>query len=210
MENSLMMSKKAELLRRLQAHSVEKKPFEEACVILVDRSGSMSDPSGNETKISAVKRCIPFLSCPGRYISYALIGFEDWPTVIVSPTTSFSNIQSGVDFLVPRGGTNFTQAIREGLKTFLELKEIPERKRMILLSDGRHNAEQSELGGMIDKCVEMGVVVDTLGFGADADVSLLQEIARRTGGKFQFVDSPLALEHAYRKLNFTVRWIEHK
>lgn len=213
MENEMVRSKRAEMLKRFQQQGVgEKKEMEEACIILLDRSGSMNEASGSETKIGAVKKSVPFLSAPGHYINYSLIAFNDFADVIAKPTTGFGNVIAGLDFLMPAGGTCFSSAISLGLSLLKGegLKEEPQRKRMILLSDGQNNVDREGLWGVVDRCVEEKVVIDTLAFGRDADTQLLQEIARKTGGKYQFVDSPLALEQAYRKLNFNVRWIEHK
>jgi secreted protein with Ig-like and vWFA domain len=83
------------------------------------------------------------------------------------------------------------------------------KKRMVLLTDGHGNIDEDRLMMVVQKCKEVGVVVDTIGFGRDADEQTLQMISRETGGKYQKADSPLELEAAYQKLNYNQRYLTH-
>lgn len=206
MENEVMVSKREAFLQKLRGMGeMVKREVEEGCVIIVDRSGSMSEPAGHISKMDAVKRAVPYLNAVGINITYALVGFNQFAEVVTPETSSFANIIAGLDVLYPAGETSFANAISTGLQTLRGI--YAGKKRIILLSDGRDNV--GDVWQEVHRAVSEGIIIDTLAFGANADVYKLRRIAEMTGGMFYFVDTPLALEAAYRKLNFQVRYLTH-
>jgi len=211
MEKSEVEERQQTLAERLKARAanIERRKLEEIAIILIDASGSMADHcKSGKTKMQAVKDSVPYLQARGSYVEYGMVSFDSNAQPIQQPTTNFSAILIQLDVLQPGAATNIPSALNEGLKMFME-RQV-EKKRMILMSDGENNEEKFNLDQRVTDCVKAGVVVDTIAFGDNADVSLLQSIATRTGGMFQKVDDPLQLEQAYQKLNFQVRYLEHK
>jgi len=106
------------------------------------------------------------------------------------------------------GNTNIPQALRLGRQMMNDVGG--EKKRMVLMTDGENNVESDMMDQEVDECIREKILVDTIAFGEHADVSLLRSIAKRTGGMYQSANSPLALQKAYEKLNYKVRYLEHK
>ncbi len=203
--------RKQTLSERLKerASTIVKKELEELCIILVDVSSSMeSYCENNETKLTVVKRSIPVLHAAGSYVEYGLVAFGSQAYLIQGRTTSFQNILIQSDLLQAVGQTNIPSALKLGMEMMEDTSAT--KKRMILMSDGDNNCEREKMDGRIEECKKMEIIIDSIGFGKDANETLLREIAKRTGGVYQKADSPLALRKAYEKLNFRVRYIEWK
>ena len=198
----------AEALKKKVTTLQNKKELEEICVICVDVSGSMNGACGSSNRIEVVRRSIPFLRAGNRWIGYSLVDFDSESHIVQELTTAFSNIVVNVDMLIPRGQTSYAAGLTKSLEVFKD--RISQKKRIILLSDGGNNTDLREMPSVIAQCREMGVVVDTIAFGEEADLNQLRDLAAQTGGVFKQANSPLALEQTYRELNFDVRWIEHK
>jgi Mg-chelatase subunit ChlD len=192
-----------------RATNIKAKELEEICIILTDISTSMDEgcPNG-ESKLMAVKRSIPYLQARGSYLMYSLIAFGSVAYLIQQPTSNFSTIILQADHLITQGMTNIPAALKLGVKMTEESTAL--RKRMILMTDGQNNEDQRWMEPSIQSCIDKKVVVDCIAFGNHADINLLKSIATRTGGIFQEADSPFALQQAYAKLNFQVRYLEHK
>lgn len=210
-EKSDLQERQQTLAERLKARAanLERRKLEEIAIILIDTSGSMADHcKDGRTKMQAVKASVPYLQARGSYVEYGLVSFDSNAQPIQQPTTNFTAILIQLDVLQPGSATNIPAALNGGLKMFIE-RQV-EKKRMILMSDGGNNEEKNMMDQRVSDCVKAGVVVDTIAFGDDADVNLLQMIATRTGGVFQKVDSSLQLEQAYQRLNFQIRYLPHK
>jgi Mg-chelatase subunit ChlD len=192
-----------------RATNVKAKELEEICIILTDISTSMDEACSNgESKLMAVKRSVPYLQARGSYLMYSLIAFGSVAYLIQQPTSNFSTIIIQADHLITQGMTNIPAALKLGVKMTEESTAL--KKRMILMTDGQNNEDQRFMEPSIQACIDKKVVVDTIAFGRHADINLLKSISKRTGGVFQEADSPLALQQAYAKLNFQVRYLEHK
>jgi Mg-chelatase subunit ChlD len=203
--------RKQTLVDKLKARSatLQQKQMEEVCIILVDTSSSMNESCKNgESKMMAVKRSIPYLNAPGSYVGYGLVGFGSTAYPIQQVTTSFSTIILHSDHLMASGQTNIPHSLRLGREMMGD--RSVEKKRMILMSDGENNCDRNLMEREITKAIQDKILIDTIAFGDHADINLLRSIAMRTGGKFQQVESPLQLQEAYAKLNYTVRYLEDK
>ena len=210
-EKTDLQERQQTLADRLKARATNltKRQLEELMVILIDASGSMADRCKNgQTKMEAVKESVPHLHARGSYVEYGMVSFDSTPQALQQPTTNFSAILLHLDVLRPGSSTNIPSALGEGLKMFVE-RQV-ERKRMILLSDGQNMEESYNMDERIEDCKRMKVVVDTIAFGENADINLLQKIAAQTGGVFQKVNSPLQLGDAYKRLNFQTRYLTYQ
>jgi Mg-chelatase subunit ChlD len=211
----LIERESSDLVDRLKkrASQVTERPLEEVCPILVDTSSSMASSAGEGSfsKMQAVHLAIPLLEGRGHYIEYGLVGFGNSATRIQNLTQSFSSVRFQVEFMQPEGMTAMVPAMEEGLRMISErVLKLTTKKRMVMLTDGCGNEHQERLQQVLLQCKEMGVMVDTIAFGRDADETTLMNISSSTGGKFQRANSPAELEAAYQKLNFNVRYLEHK
>ena len=213
MEGKELEERKATLADQLKAKAatMSKGALEEICLILVDTSTSMCESInriGGRSKLEAVRLAIPNLRALNSRLMYGLIGFGDSAEIIQNLTMQFALILSQGERLTPNGTTNMTDGMRKGLGILGE--RFAEKKRMILLSDGHANIEEGQLDMMVTACIERVITVDTIAFGETADRKRLREIAIRTGGVFYEAGDELQLQQAYSKLNYNVRYLEHK
>jgi len=215
--NEITTKETSEIAERLKkrASEIVERPLEEVLVVLVDTSSSMGETvESGYSKLQVVHKAVPLLEGRGHYLEYGLIGFGSQATQIQPFTQSFSSLIFQVEFMQPTGMTAMVPAISLGVdmicsKIQLRPNQPDLKKRMVLLTDGHGNIDDSRLMMVVQKCKEVGVVVDTIGFGRDADEQTLQMISRETGGKYQKADSPLELEAAYQKLNYNQRYLTH-
>ena len=78
---------------------------------------------------------------------------------------------------------------------------------IILVSDGEYES-RSELDGMIERLVDDRVRVFCLGVGLNADHEILNEVAQRTGGRFERInDEPRVLDVQRRIQNFFIEML---
>ena len=183
----------------------------EICIILVDTSSSMNDRINRQdgkSKIEAVRLAIPNLRAMGVKVMSGLVGFGDTAFTYQQLTFQFGLIISQGGMLQPNGMTNMTAGLREGLEMIGG--KFAEKKRIILLSDGQANAEVDRIDHYLSRCQEGGVIVDTISFGESADKVRLRAIAQKTGGIFSDADSAEELQKVYARLNYTVRYLEHR
>ncbi len=199
----------AEVLKSRSINLAKKEVFEEVVIILVDISGSMGEVCKNGmVKLTVVKKSIPFLFARGSYVGYGLVGFSDNASEIQNVTPDFNKIHIQACMMEAAGGTNIRKGMFLGLR-IMEGKQM-EKRRIILLTDGHDTYSKIDLMQAVTTCQEREVICDTISFGEGADDQLLREIAKRTGGKFTKVNSPLELEAAYKSLNYEVRYLEDK
>jgi len=66
---------------------------------------------------------------------------------------------------------------------------------LILISDGMANNGEYCGDGLVEQCVGIGVPIHAIGLGKHADMGLLSEIARRTGGFFGISATDIDLQN---------------
>ena len=146
-----------------------------ATVLVIDDSGSMA------ASVPSVQEALRGIQARE----------DELPSARISVVTFGSSVQtlSGVTSvgLVPwdyavgeidgnSGGSNIHLALETAYEV---IKDLPqEQKRIVLLSDGRGDIAPA----LISNIAQEGIKIDTVPFGAYADVTLLQGIADQTGG----------------------------
>ena len=81
-------------------------------------------------------------------------------------------------------------------------KKFVERT-LIVMTDGLHN-RGPEPKGVAEDFAADGVTIHTITFGADADRTRMEEIARIGGGRHFHADNGLELEEVYRQIALTL------
>lgn len=159
---------------------IEKVNYGSANILLcVDVSGSMDGD-----KIKRLREAVAlFVSGKEDIENISIIAFDDgvsgeWPF-----GTSVSDLEAAADSLYAGGGTNMYGALIESIERF-EVRP-GEINSIILMSDGQDNypasfeAIERNIGA---PCRDRGITVYSIGFGSDADIIYLNELASVTGG----------------------------
>jgi uncharacterized membrane protein len=167
-----------------------------AMAIVMDRSGSMSLAVANGlTKMDmaddGASRAVSLL---GPSDAVSVIAVDTEPHVIVPMTQVGQNaggLAGPIKGIASMGGGIY---IYVGLKAgWEELKKSNAGQRhLILFADASDSPESEGYKELIDEMVKAGVTVSTIGMGTERDsyAPLLEDIAKRGGGRSYFDDNP--------------------
>lgn len=106
-------------------------------------------------------------------------------------TTVINNATTQINNITARAWTPIGAAVRDAKNQLLAVPSNENPKYIYLLSDGVENV-QPFWNDVRDELIASGVVVNTIGFGPEADGALLSQIASATGGRYR----PVALTGA--------------
>ncbi len=104
----------------------------------------------------------------------------------------------------PRGQTNISSALIEAIDTIKEF-ERDKMKMVVLLTDGKPHPPSLDDSEKVLDIVEnrlsprRDVIINTIGLGDKVDHHLLDEIAKKTGGEYSYVNSLQGLTEAYSR-----------
>jgi VWFA-related protein len=174
-------------------------------VMLIDRSGSMTDGAKMEGAIAAALAFLDKLE-DGRD-SLGVVVFDDSFIVLGDLRTIETDVReelhSQVSILVPEGGTAYYDAI---YKATGMLKDVPGRKVVLALTDGIDNrSSRTNLNKMIEYVQDGNVAVYTIGLGADVEGSTLERIAQETGGRYYEEPSGSQLAQLYSDIAYDLQ-----
>jgi Mg-chelatase subunit ChlD len=176
-------------------------------ILLVDASGSMTEPASNP-KIAAAKSAAKYfvLGSPDKD-RLGLVRFEgndheiDEDAILIKELKEIEGnrpaYSTAIDSITPSDPPGVLTSIGDGLYTSqqeIENHGSPENQHVIvLLSDGMENEARywdksySTLTPVSDYIIPTDTIVHTIGFGGEANQELLQDIAQRTGGNYYFI-----------------------
>ncbi|GAB4176955.1 MAG: VWA domain-containing protein [Terrimicrobiaceae bacterium] len=168
-----------------------------ALLLLIDTSGSMTGEKMDMAR-SAAKEAIRLLTPED---SAGVIGFQTdagWAAPL-QPASDFAALSGGIDVMRAGGGTNIAPALDLALQA---LRGNRARLRhVILLSDGI--STPGPLRELARSMTSAGITLSTVAFGRDADLRLMEELAREGGGRSYFTDSPANLPRIFAKETLT-------
>lgn len=175
-------------------------------VLVIDNSGSMLETDPDNERYTAAKQLINNMETDKRVavVVFSNIAELLQPFVSVSTQAEKDSVNAAIDALEPTdGGTDFSLALTETMKT-IEGKSNAERGTMvILLSDG---FSESSINQQIAAYQEQQIVVNTVGLSVvDARGSaLLQQIADSTGGSYYDVTEANGLALVFQNIYDTI------
>lgn len=148
-------------------------------VIVLDKSGSMS---GDKIELAreAAARSVSLLR-PNDTLGVIAFDEKPWQVVKTGPIKDRKKVANQIRSITADGGTEIFTSLQ---MAYEELKPLDlQRKHIILLTDGQSetsiNWQQMIKNGKNDK-----ITLSTVAVGSDADVGLLQEMAKDGGGRF--------------------------
>ncbi|WP_138752111.1 vWA domain-containing protein [Paenibacillus sinopodophylli] len=176
-------------------------------VLAIDNSGSMLETDPDNERYAAAKQLINNMESDNRV---AVIVFNDsaellQPFASVGSEAEKNTVNAAIDALEPtNGGTDFSLALDEAMKTIASNDNTKRGTMVILLSDG---FSESSLDTQIAAYQEQQIAVNTVGLSVvDArGAALLQQIADATGGSYYDVTEAngisLVFQNIYNKLD---------
>jgi len=168
-------------------------------VVVVDHSGSMAQDS----RLTKVKRglhtMIDNLHDDDRL---ALVEFDDVVDIDapLGRTLDRPALHAIIDRLQPRGATNISEGLRQGVLLLGDALPSERQNRVILLSDGLATAGDTTQTGIMQigrNAALRGIGLTTIGVGNDFDVALMRGLAEQGAGNFYFLEDPTAADEVF-------------
>lgn len=155
---------------------------------VLDVSGSMRGEKMEQTK-EAVRRALRFLR-DGDLISLAT--FSDEPHRVLDPAPVSAKTQEILDHKLNHVRAGGMTALCGGLELGIEQADENrlDNTLVLLLSDGQANVGETDIervGVRASEARKRGMVVSTLGVGADYNEALMTEIAVQGGGRYYHI-----------------------
>jgi len=172
-----------------------------ALQLVLDRSGSMQNLAGGDVpKIqmaqAAANIAVDFTAQHNDDLG--IVSFDQDPHILVpiqrvSGQGSAARIHDTVNGLTADGGTDIYDALRVGLSQIL--RSNAPYKHMILMTDGV--SDPVSYTPLLRLLESHQVTLSTVGLGTDADVTLLQMLARVGKGRFYYTNDASALPRIF-------------
>ncbi|MGO4374133.1 VWA domain-containing protein, partial [Paenibacillus sp. MCAF20] len=150
-------------------------------VLVIDRSGSMSDGKLELAKEAAIRT----VELMRDVDTVGVIAFDSAPWWVVEPEklSNRDSIIERIQGIQSEGGTEIYNALQAGYEGLLEVDA--QRKHMILLTDGQ-SATNPGYEALTDAIVEDQMTLSTVAVGDGADQALLERLAKAAKGRFYF------------------------
>jgi len=162
-------------------------------VLAIDRSGSMRGRPIKDARQAAAD----FIKEMRRIDRVGAVSFDDHVTVISRLSSDKGPLLKAIAKITVGKDTALNDAVMNALAL---LSPFTGRRAVVVLTDGKENRSKASRKEAIDKAREIGVPVITIGLGAEVDVSTLQAIADRTGGRSFFAQESSELPSLYRAI----------
>ncbi len=169
-------------------------------VIVLDRSKSMRGPRLDRVKVAA-HQIIEQLSNQD-YLS--IITFSDRAEVLIeSQAVEDKNaLKSIVSTMNADGGTEIYQGLSTALRQARQHLSTEYVNHIILLTDGQTYDDENLSLALADDAASLGIGISTMGIGEEWNDEFMDELASKTGGAADYINSPGAV---VRFLNDRVR-----
>ena len=169
--------------------------------LVIDRSGSMESKGKLEYAIRASNILVDSMK-PSDQL--AVVEYDDQITILwpSSPLESPEMIKRLIATLTPRGSTNLTGGMMQGVEEVLRNLDKNYLNRVLLLSDGLANrgvTDPSEIKRLVREARRRGIHISTMGLGADYDEDLMQAIAQNAGGNYYFIETPTQMSRIFQQ-----------
>ncbi|MDL2248274.1 VWA domain-containing protein [Tyzzerella sp. OttesenSCG-928-J15] len=185
----------------MELKSKEELP-DQAMVIVLDRSGSMSSGRYGVSKLAMAKEAvIRSIDALNENDYYGVLTFDTVNQWVVEPNMVGDNKAGIIDKVASineGGGTSIKPAVTEA---FNKLKGMDTKlKHIILLTDGQDgDRNYTEL---INQLKAEGITLSTVAVGGDSDITLLESMAEDAGGRYYFTDEFSDLPKIFTKEAF--------
>jgi uncharacterized membrane protein len=168
-------------------------------VIVIDRSGSMSQQEGGATKIQlAAEGAVRVVELLNDFDEISVIPVDTQPDNPIGPLPA-SQREEAIALIRQIGAGGGGIYVRTGLEAAAQaLAQTPnEVKHIILLADGADSEQKEGVPELIDGLTAEGVTISTVSIGNGPDTPWLQQMAERGNGRFHFTDQAANLPQIF-------------
>lgn len=169
-------------------------------MLVIDRSGSMKEERKMDGAIGAAQTFIDLLR-PGRDTLGITTFSGDIETLL--PIRALATVADQraagqlVEHIGPSGATRLNDAIIEAAD---DMQGTAGRRVIVALTDGVSDGDNASASDSINRALDAGIPVYTIGLGSDVDNEQLQRIAQQTGGAYYFAPDADELAALYANL----------
>ena len=158
-----------------------------AIMLVIDKSGSMSDGNGIVTNLDLAKEAAVAALDNLRDTDYiGVIAFDDSYNRVVElqKASDRDKIENKIYSIAIEGGTSIYPALSAAAK---DLADNPAKvKHIILLTDGQDSYEN--YSRVISTINTANITLSTVAVGSGCNVSLLSSLAEKCGGRYYYTD----------------------
>jgi Ca-activated chloride channel family protein len=182
---------------------IKRLPFN-LCLV-VDRSTSMQGVRLQRVK-DATNFIIDFLD---EFDVFSLVTFSDRAEIVIPAQSNLDKAfaKSRVSTIRSSGGTEILQGMLAGLGEIDRWRTPDAVNHLILLTDGQTYGGETECLEEAEAAGRRQISITTMGIGQDWNDKLLDEIARRSGGKSTYIDSAAKVTTFFRECIHTLTTI---
>lgn len=160
-----------------------------AMVMVIDHSGSMSDPAGGKMKLQAAKEAAAgALENLRDSDLIGVLGFDDtfqW-VANLQELEDRDTINKRIMGIQEGGGTSIYPALKAAYDELV--KADAQLRHIILLTDGQEDEIGQNYDALLEQAEQDGITVSTVAVGQDADRDLLTKIATLGQGRVYQTD----------------------
>lgn len=181
----------AKALRRLlplaTVDDEKKEPPPVGLIFILDRSDSMHRERKWEVAAKTTASAYYDLNPTSTVGLLMFSDFTDW-VVPVAKVKDVPDFPKKVAAIKLQGGTNMFPSVKEAYAALAPLDV--RKKHVVLLSDGVSVSRLQENEKLLEEIKAAKITVSTVAMGSEADQPTMAEIARRTGGRYWYVQNP--------------------
>jgi len=169
-----------------------------ALVVVIDKSGSMSDALQGVNKMELAKEAAVRSAEVLRDGDYMGVVAFDSAAAWIAEIQNASNkeeIQESIGTIQPGGGTNMYPGLNLAYQALQNIDTA--LKHVIVLTDG--HTSDANFEALISEMAENGITVSGVAVGQDADQSLMQRIAELGRGRYYFTDDISSIPKIFTK-----------
>jgi len=169
------------------------------CLVL-DRSGSMEGAPFEFAK----QACTYLVDQLTEQDVLSIVTFSDTVDVVMPPRKIVNKqlVKEHIMRLTVGDTTNIYDALVMGIQQLTSVNLPGYQSHMVLLTDGEPTVgikDFQTIVGAAARAKEFGFHITALGFGPDYNEELLAGIARRSGGKYYYIDQPRKIPEVFHQ-----------
>lgn len=165
--------------------------------LVIDRSTSMRGTRLDRVK-QAVHRIIDNLGVQDKL---SIVSFSDRAELVVetTPVIEKPSLKALTSTMQASGGTEIYQGMALGAYQLQHSLDPQYVNHLILLTDGQTYGDEEQCLELAEQLKQQGISISAIGIGEEWNDEFLDELASRTGGTSEYINSPSAVEHFLNK-----------